>query len=235
MSERHGPMDHVLTAAFRRVKRRREAASSPHHVRRGDTVTLSGEEFSYIAALQLQYAFLDFRHLLSLVSRAATVNELSLLLRLYAVSWITLSDLAANVINAVFDLGYAERDVDLSAILRNGHIRDTQIPSIVKRHGPQVRFAYWADLRNNIVHRGRLLDDDFLALERVWIDLALKASNDTQGTDGSTSAVGVESNFAARLEEFKRKRIADLDEHLTATNQLLWEIGEVLVGELEES
>jgi hypothetical protein len=60
-----------------------------------------------------------------------TVEHLAMVMKLYVISWYTMLDLVARLVNVTFRLGIADRDVTLRLILNNHHVRLSRIPEIV--------------------------------------------------------------------------------------------------------
>lgn len=97
-----------------------------------------------------------------------TVDHLILLVKFYVVQWSTLTDMTASLINKAFNLGMAEKDVRFAVVLRNSHVKKAGIPAIVSQHTQEIQFDQFNQHRNEIVHRGRILDKDVLELRAEW-------------------------------------------------------------------
>src|SRR6266498_2560388 len=114
----------------------------------------------YARSFDLTTAFEELEHLIELLLKATTFQEISLLIKLYIIGWVALSDILGNLLNEIFDLGYAEQDVQFGIILRNQKIRCTSLPGIIKQHAKAIRYDQYVKRRNDIVHRGTLDDTE---------------------------------------------------------------------------
>ena len=70
----------------------------------------------------------------------------------------------ARLVNAVFDLGIDDRDVDLMMVFRNEHVRKSGLPGILARYRTRIKHDDFRRLRNEIVHRGILGDSDLVEI-----------------------------------------------------------------------
>src|SRR5258705_5223914 len=77
----------------------------------------------YRAAAAVDSHLNELTHTVDLIQRAHDGTSIRVLAKTYLIGWVTLSDVVAGLLNEVFDLGYAERDVSLSVVLRNKHVR----------------------------------------------------------------------------------------------------------------
>jgi hypothetical protein len=93
-----------------------------------------------------------------------TIEQLILNVKMYVISWTTLIDMLAALINKVFNLSLATIDVNLDRILRNEHVVKSEIPAIFNKHRKIIDVQNVKRHRNEIVHRGRILDDEIQAL-----------------------------------------------------------------------
>jgi hypothetical protein len=90
--------------------------------------------------------------------RALTVEELILSVKFYVISWMTLIDMIAGLINKVFDIGLADADVKLELMRRNRHVKNSDLPAIFEKHSNALRMEGMRRDRNDIVHRGKIVD-----------------------------------------------------------------------------
>jgi hypothetical protein len=95
-----------------------------------------------------------------------TIEHLATAMKLYATSWGTMQDLVARLVNAVLNLGTADRDVRVWFVLRNEHVRSTGIPGIVKACLKALPVKDLPQWRNDAVHRGRIPDPDVEQLRK---------------------------------------------------------------------
>jgi Cthe_2314-like HEPN len=96
-----------------------------------------------------------------------TVEHLAAVMKLYVISWHTMLDLVARLVNAVLDLGVADRDISLRLVLNNDHVRATQIPKLMAAYEAAVSISQLRKQRNDVVHRGKIPDAD---LDRLLKD-----------------------------------------------------------------
>lgn len=94
-----------------------------------------------------------------------TVDHLILLIKFYIIEWATMTDMIASLINKSFNLGIAEKDIKLGLILRNKHVQQSDVANIIKTYSKDIDYDRFNQHRNEIVHRGRILDTDVLDLK----------------------------------------------------------------------
>jgi len=101
-----------------------------------------------------------------------TIEHLAIAMKLYVISWSTLRDLLASLVNTVFNLGIADRDVKERLVLHNSHVKSSRIPQILQAYDNTLVIQDLQRKRNNVVHRGRIPDDDIeqILKERNTID-----------------------------------------------------------------
>jgi hypothetical protein len=104
--------------------------------------------------------------------RLLTVEHLAVSMKLYVISWSTLLDLLACLINAVFNLGIADRDVKVQLVLNNRHVQSSRIPQIIREYEKASVIKDFKKKRNDLVHRGKIPDTDIEQIlgERNSID-----------------------------------------------------------------
>jgi hypothetical protein len=88
-----------------------------------------------------------------LFSKYLTVDHLILLIKFYVVQWSTLTDITASLINKVFNLGLAEKDIRFGLVLRNSHVQKAGVAAIFKQHSKNIECDLFSRHRNEIVHR----------------------------------------------------------------------------------
>jgi hypothetical protein len=89
-----------------------------------------------------------------------TIEHLVIAMKLYVISWSTLRDLLASLVNAVFNLGIAGRDVKEHLVLHNSHVKSSRIPQIIQAYDNALLIKDLKRKRNDVVHRGSIPDDD---------------------------------------------------------------------------
>jgi hypothetical protein len=77
----------------------------------------------FFGASELLNLFEELQHTIQLLTRVTTFEELAAVLKVYVISWISLSDLLASLLNHVYDLGIADQDISLGTVLRNQHVQ----------------------------------------------------------------------------------------------------------------
>lgn len=92
--------------------------------------------------------------------KALIVEELILSVKFYVISWTTLLDMLAGLVNKVFNLGFADTDVKFDLILRNKHVVTSDLPAIFKKYSKALDMKAVKRHRNEIVHRGRIMDEE---------------------------------------------------------------------------
>jgi hypothetical protein len=193
----------------------------------------------FMAAAEVKNLFNELGAILDLFQRAHSFPELTALLKLYVISWNSLSDLVAILLNEIYDLGIADHDVNFGAILRNHHIRSTEIPAAVKRHAKSTRYDHFVKLRNEIVHRGKLADEDLIAINTdLLMNLLQKAKestlNDEDAKSTALKAAREETRTEQRVRELISKRQSENREHLASTGALLAEIAAIIVPRIQQ-
>jgi len=101
-----------------------------------------------------------------------TVEHLGTAMKLYVISWHTMLDLLARLVNAVFNLGIADRHVTPRLVLGNDHVKATRIPGILEAYEKALPVKDLRKRRNDAVHRGKIPDPDVeqLLKERNRLD-----------------------------------------------------------------
>jgi hypothetical protein len=97
-----------------------------------------------------------------------TVDHLILLIKFYVTQWSTLTDMIALLINTTFNLGIADKDISFGLVTRNQHVLQSDIVTILKRHAKSIEYDLFNKHRNEIVHRGKILDKEVLDLKIEW-------------------------------------------------------------------
>lgn len=97
--------------------------------------------------------------------RALKVDHLILLIKFYVIEWSTMTDMIASLISKAFNLGISERDTKFGLVLRNKHVQQSDVVAILKRHSKDIDYGHFNQHRNEIVHRGRIIDKDVLDLK----------------------------------------------------------------------
>ena len=101
-----------------------------------------------------------------------TIEHLAVSMKLYVISWSTLLDLLACLINSAFNLGIADRDIKLQLIRRNSHVKSSRIHQLLMGYEKTLLIENLREKRNNLVHRGKIPDEEVeqILVERNEID-----------------------------------------------------------------
>ena len=139
----------------------------------------------------------------------------------YFISWCTLSDMLAALVNVVFNLGIAKRDVTLRLVLGNEHVKKTRIPDIFKQHKQKIKTSYIRGTRNEIVHRGILNDADLESI-RARLDrlVLLAVFGEEQEDETRQVELDLQDYLLSKQDEFTR--------HLSDTLEMIKEVEEYL-------
>lgn len=89
-----------------------------------------------------------------------TVEDLVLTMKLYYINWSTLLELVAIFMDSVFDIGNDKNNISFGSIIRNHKVQSSNLPTIIKKHKATIDISRSTMIRNEIVHRGRLLDGE---------------------------------------------------------------------------
>jgi hypothetical protein len=171
-----GPLNQTISIVVGRAKRHMGEPASA-------TKWYGNDERVFRRCSDVNTALQELRHVLHLIRHADELADLRMLLKLHTVAWSSLADVLAGVINEVFDLGYAERQVDLGALLQNRRVKAAGVLDIVKRHSKAVEYERFSILRNDVVHRARLDDPELELLEKAEFEIMLAAAFDAPPDD----------------------------------------------------
>jgi hypothetical protein len=122
----------------------------------------------------LSEAYGELEHIVTELARSGWFRHIRVLLKMYAIGWMTLSDVVANMIDETLCLGVHEKDVTFGAILRNEHAVRAGLSVLVKRHAKVLRHEHYSRVRNDVVHRGRLSEPALEAVEKMWSNVVLE-------------------------------------------------------------
>src|SRR4051812_35303248 len=85
------------------------ARATDHRVVDGAIRHVDDNDARVSALGALSESYEELGHVVVILSKARSLQETRVVLKLYATGWATLSDLVAGLINEVLDLGYAEQ------------------------------------------------------------------------------------------------------------------------------
>ena len=177
-------------------------------------------------------------HVIELIERARDLHYVRLLLKMYNVGWVTLSDLIAILINEALDLGYPPANISLGAVLENKHVKTLGIPKVITRHSRRVEYEKFKAMRNDIVHRGQLEEPELEQLRKSEVLLMFDAAREVATMDQHVllSAISEKlrgSGFDAEVALFVTAQAQRLRDHLRNTTQLLTDIDGMLAAHLK--
>jgi Cthe_2314-like HEPN len=92
-----------------------------------------------------------------LFSNVLTVEQIILALKLYLISWATLLDMVASLINKILDLRLADRDITFERVVGHKRVVNSELSETVKQYD-EIEVKDFKHHRNEIVHRGKILD-----------------------------------------------------------------------------
>jgi len=79
-----------------------------------------------------------------------TIDHLILTIKFYIISWATITDMIAALINKVFDLGFENQDVKLDLVLRNKQVRQSNVSAIFDSTRNMISFGRFKKHRNAV-------------------------------------------------------------------------------------
>jgi hypothetical protein len=97
-------------------------------------------------------------------SDVLTIEQIILALKLYLISWATLLDMVASLLNKILDLGIADRDITFERIVKHELVMNSELSAIIERYD-EIELREFKNHRNEIVHRGRILDKEIEATD----------------------------------------------------------------------
>lgn len=92
------------------------------------------------------------------------IDNLIQIHKLYYTMWGTVVDLLAKYINIIYDIGLHDRDVNLEMILRNSHFKLTPVAVIIERYKKKCDMDKCRKIRNDIVHRNKINDEQIITV-----------------------------------------------------------------------
>jgi hypothetical protein len=107
-------------------------------------------------------------HGMLVTGKLRTIENLAIAMKLYVISWSTLRDLLASLVNTIFNLGIADRDVKEHLVLHNSHVKSSRIPQIIQEYDNTLLIKDLKKKRNDVVHRGRIPDDEIEQIRKEW-------------------------------------------------------------------
>jgi hypothetical protein len=230
-TEDHDPLPGVRDAAMSRLRKPEVLAAVQQDPDN------AYETRVFFAAAEVVSLFEELQHTLQLLARITTFEELTAVLKLYIIGWISLSDLLADLLNQVYDLGIASPDVRLAQVLRNRHVQASGIPATIKRHAKPTDYDSFKKQRNDIVHRGKLEDDELISIRHDWLMALLRKAQamptaDDETKQAAAAAASDETRTRERVRELIAARQSQYRRHLNATRDLLRDVAQILIPEI---
>lgn len=163
------PEESVLGAYFGRLTELLESDKNPKSVAEAFIQQLKAKHF--MSALEtmteMDRLYREMRSVLTeftgrgyFLFNILTVEHLATAMKLYVISWHTMLDLVARLVNSVFNLSIADRDVTPRLVFTNDHVKSTRIPEILAAYEKAIPVKDLRKRRNDTVHRGRIPDPD---------------------------------------------------------------------------
>jgi len=140
---------------------------------------------------------------LGFVIKILPIEELLMNLKFYYIAWGTMKDLMARFVSDVLDLGIADVDLNFGILLRNNKVKNTQIPGICSKYSSSLDIGGTDKARNEAAHRGKLLDDDVLAIKRKKVTIESKRFSLLQPEDQRISEDEYKEETKAFYDELK--------------------------------
>jgi len=157
--------------------------------------------------------------------KVLTIDHLILTIKFYIISWATITDMIASLINEVFNLGFQDQDVKLDLVLRNKHVRKSNVSAIFDRHRNTISFSRLKKHRNAIVHRGRIIDEDVIALRKELNSLySKKYSLLSQANIADDDFQREIAKFNKKLNDAASQKQAYYEAHYSETLKMISEI-----------
>lgn len=193
----------------------------------------------FMKCRDLSESFGELEHVLELLQAAKSFTEIRLLLKFYIVSWVSLSDVLAHVVNEVYELGYAPQDVAFQVLLRNRRLTDSPLHGILKVHRKSIKYDEYVKIRNELVHRGQFEAPALDELEGEWAQaLAQRLRHVDPANKEATRAAAKEAreslDLGARAKSLLAKEERTMAAHLTATRVFLSEVATALAKVVNE-
>ncbi len=190
----------------------------------------------YRDCMRLATVFEEAEQLQNLLSRTQTFQQLRAVLKMYIIYWSTLWDAAANIIHDVLQLGLPERGISWSVVSKHSGVVESAILRPLNPLEARLERARFVTLRNDIVHRGWLVDPDYDVLNNEWVFTAVMATMHApdQHADTVLEQVAQYSGIHEKLADLVRLKQHELAEHLNLTFDALQLLGRVLAAELRK-
>jgi hypothetical protein len=117
---------------------------------------------------EIQQILFDFGGRSAVLVKYLPIDHIVLLVKFYIVQWSTLMDVTAHMISNGFNLGIDEQDVKFAVIARNKHVLETGLKDIFRSCRKLLSMDEYRKHRNEIVHRGRIMETEVLELKSEW-------------------------------------------------------------------
>ena len=130
----------------------------------------------------------------------------ALLIKMYYVTLDTMYDVFAWLISEVFDLGYDEKQISIAAIRKNRHVMESGLPDIIKANSSVLDIPHFFRQRNDILHRGLLVDRKLAGVESKLILLTFKHPSESANISAAKKDITDEliAYCTIKKEEFQK-------------------------------
>jgi Cthe_2314-like HEPN len=212
----------------------RRASSAPS----GEVQWHKNDDAVYNRLKELWRGLDEIDDLLAMLKGGGGCAHVRLLIKLYYIAVGTLADSAAILINEVCDLGYQERDITIASVTRNRHVRALSIPDLIHTYQNRLEWNRYKRVRNDIVHRNLLVDDELDALAAREAGLISSAALFYEGVGDATpqhffDRRANETGLSAAVERLAVRRADVFTEHFRDLKLLLDDIANVLATRLK--
>lgn len=162
-------------------------------------------------------------HIIKLLPNIETHAHAVIAAKFYIVTWCTLSDVFAKLVNAVFNLGIDEKDINLMMTFRNEHVKKSDLLKIFNKYKTKIKHDEFKSPRNDIVHRGILRDPELERIGEMLSYIDLLQIFDT------TETSKILEKIKSDLKNYLLQKQAEFKNHLEETLTMLNEMIEYMV------
>lgn len=171
-----------------------------------------------------------------LIGKIVIMEHTILSIKFYIVNWFSLSDMIAELLNSVFDIGIAKKDLHFSLIVDNKHVRNAGIWDIISSYKEVLSIGKLKGIRNDIVHHGYLKDDAANALVKKQTKIISRKHTilfrDEDYTDEEYKMDMDSLNI--EIKELSKNKKDHYEKHYWSTLEMLGKIGDVITDKMKE-
>lgn len=181
---------------------------------------------------EIELIFNDFEDTpMGFLRKTPTIDEIALTAKIYIITWATMNDLIARLVNVVFDIGIHDSDISFGIVIRNNKVKQTKIPNICKKYQKIIDIDQTISIRNDAIHRGKLADEEIVNLKRQRNKIESKRYS-LLSTERITDEEYKEEKklYNRKLKDLIEKKKAEYKKHYEGTVSLLSEIAKELAN-----